>query len=442
MNITDKIEKFLDKYKLNTSDKVLIVAFSGGYDSMCLLHIINNLSKKYKFTTVAIHLNHGWRGDESNKEELKCKNFCETQNIKFYSETLESSIKKTETAAREARYKFFEKYANKLNSDCILTAHNADDNAETVLYRLVKGTGIYGLEGIKEQRGIFYRPLLNVYREEIEQYCLSNNLSPNQDSSNSNTKYKRNLIRHEIFPILSKINPSFKESINSLSEIAQLENEYFNKIILKIYNNNKINTKDYIDCPIQLKQRIIHSLYQDLNLNYDKERIEYILNFIEENISSKSGKTCSLTSDLWLYVNNKKIYTIKKSQKENSLTKILNCGEYFIDNYKFSIFPKTELDKLPKDEDNTALVDFTDFNINFDLRHRKNGDLIQPLGMSGRQKLKKYLNNKKIPNHIKDSLLFLCVNNEVLWAPSIGISNKIKVRTKPTHILKLEKIKE
>ena len=281
-----------------------------------------------------------------------------------------------------------------------------------------------------------------MFREEIEQYCLSNNLSPNQDSSNSNTKYKRNLIRHEIFPILSKINPSFKESINSLSEIAQLENEYFNKIISKIYNNNKINTKDYIDCPIQLKQRIIHSLYQDLNLNYDKERIEYILNFIEENISSKSGKTCSLTSDVWLYVNNKEIYTIKKSQKEISSIKILKCGEYFIDNYKFSIFPKTELDKLPKDEDNTALVDFTDFNINFDLRHRKNGDLIQPLGMSGRQKLKKYLNNKKIPNHIKDSLLFLCVNNEVLWAPSIGISNKIKVRTKPTHILKLEKIKE
>ena len=191
--IIDAVELFLEKYNLLKPKNNIIVAFSGGYDSMCLLDVMKELAAKYDLNLCAVHLNHGWRGEESDKEEENCKNFC--SDINFYSEKLSPDIPHTETAAREARYEFFEKCAKKFNSKVILTAHNANDNAETVFYRITRGTGITGLEGINETRGIYYRPLLNIYRADIEKYCTDKNLTPNIDSSNFNTEFARNKIR-------------------------------------------------------------------------------------------------------------------------------------------------------------------------------------------------------------------------------------------------------
>ena len=186
--ISKRVETFLEKY--NLSNCHILVAFSGGYDSMCLLDILKRISTKYNFKLTAIHLNHGWRGQESDLEEQKCKEFC--YDIGFYSEKLADNIPHTETAARDARYEFFYNCAKKFNSNIIFTAHNANDNAETIYYRIMRGTGLTGLEGIPENRDIFYRPILTVYRNEIEQYCKKNNLIPNNDSSNKDSKYKRN----------------------------------------------------------------------------------------------------------------------------------------------------------------------------------------------------------------------------------------------------------
>ena len=221
MNITNKVEQFLIKHKILNTQKPILVAFSGGYDSMCLLHICKNLG----LNIIAIHLNHNWRGKESLQEEKNCKEFCAQNNIEFYAETLTEATPQTETFAREARYKFFEKCSNKYNSKIIFTAHNANDNAETILYRISKGTGTIGLSGIAENRDIFYRPLINIKRCEIEKYCDKNELKPNVDSSNSNIKYKRNLIRHNVIPELKKINIEVVDAINSLSQISIMDNE-------------------------------------------------------------------------------------------------------------------------------------------------------------------------------------------------------------------------
>ena len=156
-NITAKIKSYLAEH--NLLNKKIIVAFSGGYDSMCLLDVLNKLGVKL----AAAHLNHNWRGKESLADAKLCEKFCKDNNIEFYSETLSDDVEKTETAARKARYEFLERTAAKLKAQCVFTAHNADDNAETVLYRIIKGSGTYGLEGIKEHRGIFYRPMLDIY---------------------------------------------------------------------------------------------------------------------------------------------------------------------------------------------------------------------------------------------------------------------------------------
>ena len=419
--IKDNIKNFIKKHNLSGT---IIVAFSGGYDSMCLLDILNKLGEK----VIAAHLNHNWRGEESLKEAENCENFAKSRGIQYYSEILPDYIAKTETAARDARYDFFRRCAKKFNSKIVFTAHNFDDNAETVLYRIIRGTGTIGLQGIAEKRDIFYRPLLKTTRAEIEKYCKNNNLKPNNDSSNSNTKYKRNFIRHKIIPLLKEINPNVTEALNSLSEIAYEDNNLINTYL----PTNLIQASE-----IEQK-RLIYKILNEYNLDYDKEKIKNIQKFIQENKNSKSGKKISLADNLWLYVSSKKTEVISKTEKNIEEINIYKCGKYEFEDYISSIEKyNKKIDEFPHDKEYKAYIAVEE--INFTLRHRKDGDKIQPLGSLGSQKLKKYLNEKKIPQHEKDKLIFLCKDNEILWAAGIGLSEKIKVAPKPTHMLKLEK---
>ena len=142
----NKIEQFLKSYNLTHKGAVIAVGFSGGYDSMALLDVLHKLSLLYDFKTLAAHLNHNWRGEESLMEMENCKDFCIKNGIDFYSETLDKNEKHTETRARELRYEFFNRVINKYNADALLTAHTKSDTAETLIYRLIKGTGINGLK--------------------------------------------------------------------------------------------------------------------------------------------------------------------------------------------------------------------------------------------------------------------------------------------------------
>lgn len=432
--IIQEVELFLEKYNLLRPKNNIITAFSGGYDSMCLLDIMKKLALKYDFNIIAIHLNHNWRGLESDNEEEICKNYC--SDITFYSEKLSSKIPHTETAARNARYEFFEKCAKKFHSDIVLTAHNANDNAETIFYRILKGTGITGLEGIQENRGIFYRPLLNVYRSDIEEYCKKNNLHPNNDSSNQDTSFIRNKIRHDIFPELKQLAPNFEKNLNKISKNAEFINKYIDNEIKYI---EEYSTEEFCNFDKDYQMTIIHKFLREQNIDYDRKRIEYITQFISKNSASKSGKTASLTKDKWLFVNNKKIKILNEIPNKPPTQHITQEGKYRFGEYVFEI-EKAAFDILkefPQDNEYTAYVELEE--INYDIRCRNDGDIIQPLGLNGTQKLKKYLNEKKIPQHEKDCIVFLCKDKEILWAAGLGISEKIKVVTQPTHVLRLRR---
>lgn len=439
--IHQTIKSFLKKYDLDKSDLVYLVAFSGGYDSMCLLYALKKICKN---KIIAIHLNHRWRGEESNIEAQNCAEFCSKIGVDFYTENLSQDIAQTETAAREARYAFFERCAKNFNSRTIFTAHNKNDNVETLIYRICCGTGIYGLQGIAEHRDIYYRPLLNTTRETIETYCQEKNLTPNNDSSNKNTKYKRNFIRNNIMPLLMQIKPTVTDSISSLTEIAkeesQIIDEYLVSIMSKISDKNKISTQKFIKLSDALQNKIIYNIFIENNLDYDRKKILKIKEFILNSATLKAGKTCSLTDNLWIFTSEKTIEIINKKEKKISNLQIKKEGRYEIDGHIFEIekFEKN-VRKFPDDEQNIAYVNLAKMPMPFELRTRQDGDIIKPLGSSGTQKLKKYLNTKKIPNHEKDNLFFLTQGNEILWAINLGISDKIKVTTHPTHRLKFYK---
>lgn len=441
--VQQTIKEFLEKYNLNNPENTYLCAFSGGYDSMCLLHSLKQITPQNRI--VAIHLNHNWRGEESNQEEENCRNFCSEIGVEFYSEKLSSDIPHTETAAREARYEFFESCSKKFNSKIIFTAHNKNDNAETLIYRICKGTGIRGLCGIAENRGIYYRPLLQISREIIEKYCTDFNLKPNNDSSNSDTSYKRNFIRAEILPKLNKkINPNTIEMVNSLSNAARedtaIVEEYLNQLYTKIKQDNKIKTQEFLKLSFPTQKRIIYNLFIENNLDYDNEKITNILENILNNATSKSGRTCSLATNLWIFTNNQFIEIINKKNEKPPTLQIKKEGKYETQDYIFTLEKYDQKTAhFPKENENTAIVNLENFDFDFELRTRQNGDIIQPFGMAGTQKLKKYFNEKKVPQHEKSNILLLTQNKEVLWATGLGISDKIKVRTKPTHKLTIEK---
>lgn len=439
--IHQTIKSFLETYDLNKPDLIYLLAFSGGFDSMCLL---NGLRKISKNKIIALHLNHNWRGAESDAEEENCKAFCKSIGVDLYCEKLSKDIPHTETAAREARYEFFEKCSKKFSTNIIFTAHNKNDNAETLIYRLCIGTGTSGLQGISPHRDKFYRPLLNITRADIETYCKDYQLNPNSDSSNSDIKYKRNYIRSKVLPILQEVNPNVIDAINSLSKVATEENEiiteYTNKVIEKITEDKKIKTQKFLNQTEALQKRIIYNLFITNKLDYDRTKILNLLNFIKENSNSKSGKTCSLTTDLWLYTSDKYIEVIKKDTQNLPYFHITKEGKYENSGYIFELerFDKNII-KYPKDTDNIAYINLSQIPIDFEIRPRQDGDIIKPFGLDGTQKLKKYLNSKKIPNHQKDNLLFLAKDNEIFWAIGLGISDKIKVISKPTHRMKFYK---
>jgi len=444
------VENFLENFNLKNSDTTFLVGFSGGYDSMCLLDILNNFAMDFGFKLVALHLNHNWRGEESRQEEANCKNFCKKRNIEFISETLDESTPKTESAARDARYAFFIKNAAKYNNPAIFTAHNSTDNAETLVYRMIKGTGLRGLRGIlpkiiKDNYPV-YRPLLTISRNQIEDYCKSKGLAPNNDSSNSDTHYKRNYIRHKIMPLFKEINFNAEKSINSLASLAisqsNIISEYMKFILKEIYVDEKLLTDKFKLLSEDVMHQIIYDACLKFDLDYDRKKINNILEFIKNNFDSKSGSRYSLTKELWIFANSKYIYLINNVHGEEikRKTTITAEGEWpFSNNMTFSIekYSGESNLKFPKENELYAYVNLKDLNLT--IRTKREGDYITPFGMTGKMKLKKYLNSKGVSLHEKNELILLCKDQEVLWVAGVGLSNKLKVVNEPTHVIRLSK---
>ena len=287
VNMINEVKSFLKKYNLLDEKKTFVVGFSGGYDSMCLLDILYRISKKIPFRLVALHLNHNWRGREAEIEQENCERYCRENNIEIYTEILPEGLPKTETTAREKRQEFFKKCYKKYNADGLFLAHTKSDNTETILYRLTKGTGVKGLCGILEKSNLpdsefctVYRPLIAFSRKDIMHYCTINKLVPNNDSSNFDTKYARNFLRHQIVSELKNINPKIDDVILNLSKIAISEQniikEYLDKIRCEITQNNCIITQKFINLSQDVQKKLIFDFLIEQNLDYDSKKVDEI----------------------------------------------------------------------------------------------------------------------------------------------------------------------
>lgn len=247
----NKVLNTIKKYNLIQENDKIVIGVSGGPDSMCLLHILNGLKEKLNFEIVVAHINHMIR-KEAEEETQYVKNFCDKLGIKCYIkriDVIDKSNKEkigTEEAGRKARYDFFEEVLNIVNANKIATAHNENDNAETVLMNIFRGAGTSGLKGIEPIRDNKYiRPIIECERSEIEEYCRFNKLQPKIDKTNFENVYTRNKIRNVLIPEIKKeFNPNIIESLNKLSILARQENNFIQEYAKNIMENELIVEKD------------------------------------------------------------------------------------------------------------------------------------------------------------------------------------------------------
>ena len=258
--LEDKVLITINKYNMVNENDKIVIGVSGGPDSVSLLYILNNLQKKLNIKIYVAHINHMIR-KEADEESEYVRKICQKLNVEFYMKKIDvqNEAKRlklgTEEAGRNIRYDFFEEIAQKVGANKIATAHNSNDNAETVLMNIIRGTSVSGLKGIEKVRdGKYIRPLIECLRQEIEEYCEINNLQPKYDQSNKENIYTRNKIRNLLIPYLQKeFNPSIVDGVNRLSSIAAEEEQFINKIVENEYNRLLI-TADKKDEVIKFNQ--------------------------------------------------------------------------------------------------------------------------------------------------------------------------------------------
>ena len=297
----------IKKYKLIEPEDKIVIGVSGGPDSICLLNILNELKKELSFKICVAHINHMIR-EEADEETEYVKEFCKKLNIECFVKRIDvikiaNNLKRgTEETGRQIRYEFFNEILKKTNSNKIATAHNNNDKVETILMNILRGSGTSGLKGIEAKRENKYiRPLIEISRDEIEEYCIKNNLHPKIDKSNNENVYTRNKVRNIVIPYIKKeFNPNIIKTINRLSEVATEENDYLDKITkeqfnnLLVENNEKkeiiLDLKKFNSLELVIKRRIIlYTVSRLLNsiAGIEKVNIDDIIKLCSNNIGNK-----------------------------------------------------------------------------------------------------------------------------------------------------------
>lgn len=457
-DIKKRFLKFIIENNLINKNDGIVVGLSGGPDSICLLSLLNEIKDYMNINIIAAHVNHMLRGVEADADEEYARKMCEKMNIKFVSKKVDiksyAKINKmsSESAGREARYDFFNCVLKKYNMNKIATAHNANDQAETVIMRMMRGTGLEGLGGILAKRdNIYIRPILFLRRDEIEAYCKKNMLNPRIDKTNLERIYSRNKIRLDILPYMKQnFNEDVIEAINRMALLLQEDNKYIEKKALDEYYNVVKEQKDKIiifkeafklDKPILT--RILRRAVSYISGNkYDLE-MKHIFEIINlQNMDT--GKQLDIPGNMYVSNVYKDIYIQKKCNNktnESNIVKIykdeisgkkLKYGEYSID---FEVI----CDKNINYQKN-HLIKYFDYNIIEDsitIRTRKNGDKICPLGMHGSKKLKDIFIDMKVPKEMRDNIPIIQFDNDIAWIVSLKLSDKFKITSNTERILKI-----
>lgn len=418
------------------SGSKLLIACSGGLDSIVLL----NLLHKLKIDFSVAHCNFKLRGKESDGDErfilelagkLQFPIFRIDFDTKKYAKEHKLSI---QMAARNLRYDWFKKLATEYNFEYILTAHHADDNLETFLINLSRGTGIEGLTGILEINEIFIRPLLPFSRTEILKFAKDNTLEWREDSSNSSIKYLRNNLRHEVIPNLKSVNPQFLSNFNTTIEHLKQSNEFIKEQVL--YLKKELFEISENEC-VKISIGNLHKL------GNPKTSLYFLLKDygfkawedIEQMITAQSGK--QVFSETHRLVKDRDYLLLTNISEE------ISDRKYSIPEDESMIMIPPGTLKFKNTEEisdvnlNTVYVDKEKLKYPLTVRKWQEGDYFYPLGMKGKKKLSKYFKDEKLSILAKERVWLLCSDKEIVWIINYRADNRYKISPQTKQLLKI-----
>ena len=423
-------------------NKRVLAAVSGGADSMVMLNQLVNLLKYSNFYMEIIHVNHNLRGVESDgdsafveaqakKMQIPCK--IVSVDVKKYKNENKQTI---EQAARELRYKAINDYKEEGKFDFIVIAHNLDDQAETVLMHLCRGSGLKGASGITQRDGVL-RPLISFTKSEILKYAEDNKITFREDSTNSNKEYTRNYIRHEILPRLEEIYPSVKKNLCKFAEIAKSDDEFIENIIdtskMKICRNCISIHVSAFDEKEPYYSRLIYKAVNYLGIWADVEQKHVKL--IKNLSFMKNGAYLCLPHGINAYKEYDYVTFSFKLPKnlQNNYVKY-EIGNLNIQNVQIEIKEVSTDDVVFGDNILFFNADAVPYDAVF--RYRENGDVFHKLN-SGTKKFSDYLTDKKIPLKERDNIIVLASGNKILLALGLDISDDVKITSDTIRIAKI-----
>lgn len=447
-----QVTKTILQEKLIEKDDKVLLAISGGIDSTTLLFVLLEIQKNIGFDLGLAHINHMLRGKESERDEEFIKKLALRLHLQLYVKRVD--VKKIaldrglsiQHAGREARYHFFDEVITEYSYNKIAVAHNLDDQIETFLLRALKGTGLKGLKAIPIKRDTIIRPFLNTYRADITQYAGQQMISFVEDSSNDKIVYERNFLRKEIFPIMEKLNPLFKEKIFFLLKDLTYIDHLFEKkanAFLKKHQRNKegdisldMNSLNKIDD--ETKFRVISDIIVSLEPAFVplREHIRQIKNII-------SAKGPNLVATLPKGIKIKKIYdhllfTKKPPAPPIQETFPLSMGKNVLQPFglDLQLSQPRKIAKLFSKNKNIALFDSHKLG-QLTIRTFINGDTFIPLGMKGRMKLKDFFISLKVPKDERRTIPLLLSDNDIIWIIGSRIDERFKITKNTSKVLKV-----
>ena len=419
--MNNKFIRTVEKYNMLKNGDSVIVALSGGADSVALLDNLNSIKEKNNLALYAVHINHRLRGEESQRDENFCKTLCEKYGIKLFvrHENVAELAKKNkiseELCGRNVRYAVFEELSKQLSAK-VATAHTASDNAETLLFNITRGASLGGVSAIPPVRGNIIRPLIECTRAEIEQYCSEKNLAYVTDSTNLTDEYTRNKIRHNVIPALKEINPAFENSVLRLSENAREISDFLSDMTDKAIADSKCNYGYYCITLLSNHKAVVKNAVSVLckrcaDFSAEQRHIELIIDIM------KNGGAVNLT-EKYSAVSKQGILRFVFSNEENQLEEIKLCEntefEFCGKNYRVT------KDNFEKENKNSVNADLLNKNAVF--RTRQSNDLFTYPRRKITKPLRKVMNEMKIPSEQRDKSVVLAVDNIIIWCEGVGAS--------------------
>ncbi len=436
MTVVEKVRAALTDKKMVATGDTIVVGLSGGADSVTLLHCLCSLKEEFGYDLCAVHVHHGLRGDEADRDRDFTEWLCNEWSVPFACYTYDVQAKAQEHGkgieemGRELRYQAFNEVASRFPCARIATAHNADDHIETVLLHLCRGCGLHGLTGIPDVRDNIIRPLSGCTRNEIEAYCQLNGLSYVTDSTNADDRYTRNRIRHQLIPLLSEIHPNAQQSVLRLAAQASQTEDYLQAQVSPVFQQMTTNDPDrFHRAPLLkadpfLQKFLLREWMRTKNIAISESHVLSMQKAVQE------GGTVILPNAVTFEVSRSFITLTERSTPSIPYDiEVLTRQEY---EQKLNI--SKELFKNCCDYDMIC----GDVRI----RYRLEGDAYRPAGRKCQKTLRKLFNENEVPKPLRSTVPLVCDDQGIVIVGGFGCDERVAVTPSTTRILVLKKTEE